>query len=169
MNVRKVVYNTRCECCGKYLLEEWADSREEMKEAFIKGAWRSLGDKDYCHGCWKKDGEEIVTADGRHFSIDGKETGDGRYHLDYLKDLLDDRLTLTQLRMEILKAQQLYRCMVGTLYKMPLRDEIFNASVMLRDRYEAAPEWQRQCYDSFWKIFYNIKCEGFPEKKMEIY
>lgn len=102
-----------------------------------------------------------VIAQYKDFLVNPDEQ---RYHLDYLKDLLDPRLTITQIRMEIIKAQLLCRSMVGTLYKNALIGEIGRAFKLYNDRRANASDSEKDAYDTFseYGIFYRLLNIGFP-------
>jgi len=180
MLVKREFHNIECDCCGQLLDEEtWWDDQDALTTTILPecGWIECEGGRHYCDECWTRDDDDnIVTKDGRKWDdYDHKEmlTDVQRYRLDYLKDLLDPNLTITQIRMEIIKAQLLCRSMVGTLYKNALLDEIERAFSLYYDRRESASESEKDAYDTFAEhsIFYHLLYEGFPNdgKDLNIY
>lgn len=178
MIVNRPFYNVKCDHCRCLLDEEsWYPDETTAEIPLSDTGWRKLGGKHYCEDCWSWDDDDnIVTKDGRKFNGEtGEEilTIEQRYHLDYLKDLTDPRLTLTQLRIEIIKATKLYHSMVGWLYKGALKREIDGALSLLNDRHASASESEKEIYDTFreHRIFYHLQQEGFPDngKHVNIY
>ena len=150
MLVKREFHNIECDCCGQILDEEtWWDDKDALSGILDDCGWKALGGKHYCDSCWTRDDDDnIATKDGRKFDDDtGCEIK--VYKLDYLKYLLDESLTLTQIYIGIRKSCVLYHSMVGTLYKNALANEINVALDMLEDRKKTAPQWQKDCYDTF--------------------
>ena len=177
MIIDRMFHNIKCDHCGALLDEEmWCDEPDALGGILRECRWIECeGGRHYCDECWTVDDDDtIVTGDGRRWTDhDHREIlpEHRRRHLDYLKDLCDPRLTLTQIRFEIIKAKFLYRSMVGWLYKEPLGREIEQAMKLLEDRRAAAPQWQKDCYDAFQRsgLFVRLEHRGFPEKTTNIY
>lgn len=179
MIIDRTFYNVKCAHCGALLDEEnWYDDKEVLSAILRECNWIECeGGLHYCENCHQVDDDDnIVTADGRKWDYDTHKeilTDEQRYHLDYLKDLLDPKLTLTQLRFEIIKAIHLYYSMVGTLYKRALQDEIDSAYRLLNCRLDNASDAERKIYESFGnnRVFYNLQNDGFPNdgKDVNIY
>lgn len=180
MIIDRTFHNIKCDHCGALIDEEtWWDDKQALTSTILNDCnWIECeGGRHYCDECWSRDDDDnIVTKDGRKWDdYSHKEilTDGQRYHLDYLKDLLDPSLTLTQLRFEIIKANFLYRSMVGTLYKNMLCDEIENAYSLLSDRLSKASESELAIYNAFQDnlVFYNLHKNGFPNdgKDVNIY
>ena len=180
MIVDRQFHNIKCDACGRLIDDEtWWDDKQALTSTILNECnWIECeGGRHYCDECWSRDDDDnIITKDGRKWDDDTHKeilTPEQRYHLDYLKDLLDPRLTLTQLRFEIIKAIFLYRDMVGTLYKNSLADEIDGAFCLLHDRYESASDSEKDMYDIFCEhlVFHNLQVNGFPNdgKDVNIY
>lgn len=180
MIIDRTFHNIKCDHCGALLDEEtWWDDKDVLKNDILNecGWIECDGGRHYCDECWTYDDDDnIETKDGRKWDDDmHKEilTDKQRYYLSYLEDLLDPKLTLTQLRFEILKAVGLYRSMGGSIYKSALYDEIDSAYCLLTDRYHSASAAERSIYNTFCEnhIFKNIEQHGFPngDKDVNIY
>ena len=180
MIVDRQFHNIKCDHCGALIDEEtWWDDKQALTSTILNECnWIECeGGRHYCDECWSRDDDDnIVTKDGRKWDDDTHKeilTPEQRYHLDYLKDLLDPRLSLTQLHMEIIKAVLLHRSMVGTIYKSALSDEIENAFQLLADKYENASFAEIRVYNTFAEndIFRTINQYGFPNdgKDVNIY
>ena len=177
MLVKREFHNIECDCCGQLLDEEtWWDDQDALTTTILpECGWIECEGRHYCDECWEHDDDDnIVTKDGRKWTdYDHKEIlpEHKRRHLDYLKDLCAPQLTLTQIRIEIIKAKWLHRSMVGWLYKGPLGEEIGQALRLLEDRKATAPQWQIDCYNTFANsgLFYHLEQHGFPKKTTNIY
>ena len=178
MIIDRTFHNIQCDHCGALIDEEtWWDDMEVLTSTILDGCgWIECeGGRHYCDECWTRDDDDnIVTKDGRKWDDDKHKeilTDKQRYQLDYLEDLLDPNLTLTQIRIEIIKAKFLFHSMVGWLYKKPLGNEIVQAMLLLDDRKATAPQWQIDCYNTFADsgLFYHLEQQGFPEKTTNIY
>ena len=180
MIIDRTFHNIQCDHCGALLDEEtWWDDKDALTTNILPecGWIECEGGRHYCEECWTRDDDDnIVTSDGRKWDdFSHKEilTNEQRYHLDYLKDLLDPKLTLTQLRFEIIKAIHLYYSMVGSIYSCALHDEIDGAYRLLDYRYKNASKAERKIYHSFMdnRVFYNLQKDGFPNdgKDVNIY
>lgn len=119
--VTKTMLNLRCDCCGALLDPEqyWVE-QEAIDLMAQESGWRQLGGRDYCHDCWNYDDDDhIVCKDGRKFTEDGQEIN---RRLNYLE--LSETMTLTQFATELAQGRGLFQCMVGTLYKGMLADDL---------------------------------------------
>ena len=78
------------------------------------------------------------------------EEAAGRFRFDHMDTLNHaDSLTLTQIVTEIVKAEALYRMMVGWLYKSILANEINAAKVLLDQRIRKASKEELDAYGTF--------------------
>lgn len=174
MIVERQFHNVKCDHCGRLLDDEtWWDEKDAMPAILGECGWIECeGGRHYCDECWEHDDDDnIVTKDGRKWTdYDHKEIlpEHKRYGLDYLKDLCDPGLTITQIRMEIIKAQGTYQKMVGSIYKWALYYEIEGAMCLLSDRKKSASESEKEAYDAFQCIFYRLQRNGFPNNGKDV-
>jgi hypothetical protein len=174
--IERKFQNIKCDHCGALLDEEmWCDDPDALRGILSECGWIECdGGRHYCDECWRHDDDDnIVTDDGRKWDdYDHKEilSEEQRYGLDYLKDLLDPRLTITQIRMEIIKAGHLYHSMVTPAFKRSLHDEIESALHLLHDRRESASDSEKDAYDTFagYCIFYHLIRDGFPNNGEDV-
>lgn len=68
-------------------------------------------------------------------------------HMDTLNDA--DNLTVTQIAIEIVKAQALHKMMVGWLYKGILGNEIIAAKMLFEERVKKASKQELDAYNTF--------------------
>lgn len=170
MIIDRQFHNIKCDACGQLIDDEtWWDEKDAMPAIIDECGWIECeGGRHYCNECWEYDDDDnIVTKDGRKWEdYDHKEIlpEHKSYGLDYLKDLCDPRLTITQIRLEIIKAIDLYHSMVGTIYKRALLGEIDGAFRLFNNRRASASESEKDAYDTFseHRIFYNLQKYGFP-------
>ena len=142
MIIDRKFHNIQCDHCGALLDEEyWCDDMEALKGILGECGWIECeGGRHYCDECWEYDDDDnIVTKDGRKWDdYDHKEILSHR--LRYLDDM-DESLTLTQFRFNMIKASALYDSMVGTTYKGMLAEELQVANEIFRrmvsDRYRS--------------------------------
>ena len=174
MIVERKFQNIKCDHCGALLDEEmWCDDPDALRGILDECGWIECeGERHYCNDCWEYDDDDnIVTKDGRKWEdYDHKEIlpEHKRYGLVYLKNLCDPRLTITQIRVEIIKAQGTYQKMVGSIYKWALYYEIEGAMCLLSDRKKSASESEKEAYDAFQCIFYRLQRNGFPNNGKDV-
>jgi len=82
--------------------------------------------------------------------------------MNYLQ--FDNSQTLTQFRSELEKTRALYDCMVGTIYKDALADDINEGwtifNTMLAERRDT-PEYKAYITFSFYKVFQRIYDDAY--------
>lgn len=172
MIIERKFQNVQCDRCGALLDEEmWCDDPDALRGILGECGWIECeGGRHYCDECWEYDDDDnIVTKDGRKWTdYDHREIlqDEQQWHLDNLKDLLDPRLTLTQIRMEIIKAILLSREMATSVFKDVMNREIDNALCLLNYRHRRASQQEKDIYDTFreHRIFYRLMKDGFPNK-----
>ena len=154
MKVQRLFFNIRCDCCGSLLDEEcWMEKEAPFGDIENDCNWKQLGGKDYCPDCYTIDDDDnYVTKNGHKYNGETEEEifDKPQFRLNYLRDLETGYWTLTQFRTELVKAEVLYQCMVGTSLKSILGNEIEIAYELFRRMLiERQDGFERECYNSF--------------------
>lgn len=93
----KNYYNIKCDCCGKMLLDEPADTQSTLRAKLKEQDWKSTrDDRNYCDSCWTSDlDENIITKDHKTFRVDEEKdvldevTPGTRFHIGTLMRSID--------------------------------------------------------------------------------
>ncbi len=168
MVVSDTFYNIRCDCCHALLSDEWYHDagRDEFGTIMGDSCWLETNGSShhYCPDCYTLDDDDnFVTKDGHKYDGETLEEifDKPQYYLRYLGT---GYWTLTQFRTELVKAEVLYQCMVGTSLKSILGNEIEIAYELFRRMLiERQDGFERECYNSFnrARIFEKMKSDFY--------